>query len=466
MFKRADIKMGFNCNCNCTFCVVGDLLFTGDRPAPEIIKELEEARKTCQGIVFTGGEPTIRKDFLDIVAYAKKLGFTSIQVQTNGRMFAYFPFAVKAIKAGVTEFSPAIHGHTERLHDSLVRAPGSFKEIYQGIVNLKKLKQTLITNTVVVKQNAASLPDIARMLVDLGVDQFQMAYVHGMGYVPRYFERIVPKVSEVAHYIHEAMEVGNKAGIKCMAEAVPFCHMHGYERNVTELYIPQTEIHFEGYTIQDYKTDRMNRGKTRFPQCAHCKWEHICEGPWYEYPAKYGVEEFHPIPGPKIYDGTLVLAGKEHQIGAPAPDFALLDTEGHEVTLSALRGSQVLLYFYPQDESPGCTAEACNLRDHLDFLQSLGVEVIGVSPDSVESHRSFAANHGLNFALLSDPTGEVCRKYEVIQNGNFRRTSFLIGPDGNIQHLFLDVNPSDHARQIIPIVHLTRLAELASPGAA
>ena len=176
--KRVDIKTGFICNNNCRFCVQADNKCKGNRSFEEIKKDLIDSRKRCNGVVLTGGEVTIRKDFFDIVKLAKELGYEIIQIQTNGRMFASLDFCKKTIQAGATEFSPAIHGYCKEQHDFLTRTKGSFAQTVKGIKNLRSLGVYVLTNTVVVKSNYRDLPEIAKLLVKLDVDQFQFAFVH------------------------------------------------------------------------------------------------------------------------------------------------------------------------------------------------------------------------------------------------------------------------------------------------
>ena len=126
-------------------------------------------------------------------------------------------------------------------------------------------------------------------------------------------------------------------------------------------------------------------------------------------------------------------------VGDRAPDFALPAAEGGQFRLSDLRGRRaVVLYFYPKDETPGCTAEACGFRDSYEVFKEAGAEVVGVSDDSEESHRAFAAHHRLPFVLLSDGEGEVRRRYGVsrwlgILGG---RVTFVIDRDGIVRHVF------------------------------
>ncbi len=297
--KRLDLKVGYTCNNNCRFCVVADKRKFGDLTTEELKKQMEEGRKTCKDIVFTGGEVTIRKDVIELVKYAKKLKFDVIQIQTNGRMLCSKKFCEKIIKAGANEFSPALHGHIAELHDYLTRAKGSFKQTVQGIRNLKLLGQKVITNTVVTKPNYRYLPEIARLLVSLKVDQFQFAFVHPLGNAWKNFDNIVPWISLAAPYIKEGLKIGALAGVRCMAEAMPFCLMQGYEEFVSENYIPETEIRekIDGKVriTKNFTMVRRGVGKIKFEQCKYCKYNKICEGPWIEYPKKRGKKEFKPI---------------------------------------------------------------------------------------------------------------------------------------------------------------------------
>jgi cyclic pyranopterin phosphate synthase len=293
MEKRVDIKTGFICNNNCRFCVQADNKCKGNRSFEEIKRDLEDCKSRCGGVVLTGGEVTIRKDFFDIVEYAKSLGYETIQIQTNGRMFASLDFCKKAIKTGAAEFSPALHGCCAEQHDALTRSPGSFSQTVKGIKNLKSLGQRILTNTVVVKQNYRNLPDIAKLLVNLDVDQFQFAFVHPMGNALKNFDETVPRISEAAPYIHKGLQIGIDAGKRVMAEAMPYCQMEGYEDYIAEKVIPETEVRGKEHQNTDsFTKQRQTEGKTKFPQCDECKYDSICEGPWKEYPAKMGGEEF------------------------------------------------------------------------------------------------------------------------------------------------------------------------------
>lgn len=136
--------------------------------------------------------------------------------------------------------------------------------------------------------------------------------------------------------------------------------------------------------------------------------------------------------------------------GIQAPDFASQDQYGRPTSLKSLRGKPVVLYFYPEDDTPGCTVEACGFRDNLGALQGQGAEILGVSTDDVESHRRFAEKFHLNFRLVADPKKEISRAYGVLgPDGYARRVTYLIDRQGIIRQVFPRVRPQEHPAEIL-----------------
>lgn len=145
------------------------------------------------------------------------------------------------------------------------------------------------------------------------------------------------------------------------------------------------------------------------------------------------------------------------QAGIPAPEFTLQDENGIERSLSDYRGRAVVLYFYPKDDTPGCTTEACSFRDDYSAYQQAGVVILGVSPDTPKKHAKFKDKYALPFTLLADTEHRVCELYGVWGRKKFMgreydgvfRTTFLIGADGVILRVFENVKPEGHSVQVL-----------------
>ena len=140
-----------------------------------------------------------------------------------------------------------------------------------------------------------------------------------------------------------------------------------------------------------------------------------------------------------------------------APDFTLQSDMGESITLSTFRGRKVVLYFYPQDDTPGCTTEACNFRNDYDTYRDAGVVILGVSPDSPSDHTKFKEKYSLPFSLLADEEHQVCNLYGVWGPKKFmgreyegvNRTTFLIDSNGKIKKVFENVKPDGHSAEVL-----------------
>lgn len=158
---------------------------------------------------------------------------------------------------------------------------------------------------------------------------------------------------------------------------------------------------------------------------------------------------------------SLGIANDQLAVGAAAPEFELSDQNGQLHSLEDYRDQWVVLYFYPKDETPGCTTEACEFRDNIFAYKDLNAQILGVSLDDVESHKAFAENHGLPFPLLADIEGDVSTAYGV-KTRMFgmtvaKRQTFIIGPDGAIAKHYEKVSPADHSAQVL--ADLAKLSE-------
>jgi peroxiredoxin Q/BCP len=143
----------------------------------------------------------------------------------------------------------------------------------------------------------------------------------------------------------------------------------------------------------------------------------------------------------------------ELKTGDSAPDFHLMDQNGHSHSLAQYRGQWLVLYFYPKNNTPGCTKEACAFRDDYGRLTDMGVVILGVSTDNIESHQAFAKKYHLPFPLLSDVGGQVAKRFgSLLQLGPIKfakRHSFIVDPQGRIAHIYRDVSPTTHSDEII-----------------
>ncbi len=144
-------------------------------------------------------------------------------------------------------------------------------------------------------------------------------------------------------------------------------------------------------------------------------------------------------------------------IGDKAPDFEVSNQNSEKTKLSDYKGKKVVLYFYPKDNTPGCTAESCNLRDNYQELKDAGYEILGVSPDSENSHQNFINKYELPFTLLADTEKDILQKYDVWKEKSMYgrkymgtvRTTFIIDEEGKIERIIEKVNTKDHTNQIL-----------------
>ena len=148
-----------------------------------------------------------------------------------------------------------------------------------------------------------------------------------------------------------------------------------------------------------------------------------------------------------------VMAAPILKICEDAPTFTLPDSQGNQVSLNDYKGKWAVLYFYPKDDTPGCTKEACQFRDDFKTLEALGAKVIGISIDDSFSHQKFAEKYNLPFPLLSDASGEVADRYGALNNFLViklaKRYTYLINPQGKIAKIYLSVDTSKHSQEII-----------------
>jgi len=301
---KTSIILGYECNNNCRFCYCGSKR-NKFRPSTtsEIKFKLKQARERGSTFVdFLGGEPTIRKDIIELVKYARTIGFETISFTTNGRMFSYENFVKKILDAGLNSVIFSIHGHTPELHDYLTRSLGSFKQLCRGMKNFRKFDKDvyICTNTTIVKPNLKFLPKIAENNIQLGADGCEFIFVHPRGNALKNFEEMVPRLGELIDVIPETLYVGIKHDIKhFVVRYIPFCYLLGFEKFLSEF--EQRNVLKEEHIGPEFEDLEVERGRIKYgrvkgPQCFGCKYFRVCEGIFKEYAERRGFDELIPVP--------------------------------------------------------------------------------------------------------------------------------------------------------------------------
>lgn len=308
--KKSVIFTDYECNNNCRFCMEQDLRGTSYRETDDIKMEMKMAKtRGTDYVELIGGEMTTRKDFLELIRFADSLDFGTIMIATNGRMFSYYDYAYKAVKAGLTDIVFSIHGHTPEIHDYLTRTPGSFDQLHQGIKNIakaaKELKKDLFmgSNTTIVKPNYKTLPELGKHIRSLGIHNSEFIFVDcNEGGAYHNFYELVPKISDAAFYMRKCLDLFSpKKGISNWdVRYVPLCYFLDYLNQISELkesVFFQTE-HLDATEDRrdyDYVASRKKHARIKPEKCKKCALYDYCEGLWVTYYQNYGDDELKPV---------------------------------------------------------------------------------------------------------------------------------------------------------------------------
>jgi MoaA/NifB/PqqE/SkfB family radical SAM enzyme len=317
--RRLHINTGAFCNNNCLFCMEGDrdgrFLADNSIRAAEVRTILEHNRD-AEEVCFTSGEPTTNPELVQLVRWARELGYARISIMTNGRMLSHVPAARRLVDAGMSRFYISIHGHEAQLHDGLTRTPDSFAQTVRGIVVVKALARQsahpvdLHTCTVVNKRNLPWLPHLYRFLRERGVDQVVFNAMEVNGRALAYFDQLVPRYTDVAagflRLIQQAGETQVMAFLvdvpPCLTRAIPDFH-RGFVEQSTH-FSPKFEIDRLGmqehqaasselFAVERADIDRAQR--SWHARCSHCRHRPQCNGVWNNYVEKFGWDEFEPV---------------------------------------------------------------------------------------------------------------------------------------------------------------------------
>ena len=347
--NRVDINLGCSCNVKCRFCYY--LKSVKAKDADKDLSTIEAKRiidyiykKGIRTLDFTGGEPTIRKDFLELVGYAKNKGFESLSLITNGLTLSNMDYALKLIHAGINDFLFSLHSSNSEIHDNITGLPGSHDLLLKGIRNIMKLQETnkitYRSNTVVCGLNYDKVGETAAFLHSLSFKTVNFILFNPIVEADSSDKDLNVEYSKAGKYLSSVIDMFSGKINKITVRYMPFCQMAGYERFITNMpqlqydsdewdYLVRTRIR-EGAIISFCamlagiallpKSKRLFReswntikheGIKRFLEfknkvkgdiCKECSLEHICGGVWKEYAKWKGFGELKPQIGKKIFD--------------------------------------------------------------------------------------------------------------------------------------------------------------------
>lgn len=306
--KRLHIKTSGYCNNNCIFCCdrIPDMPKEGnsshfDSPGLNLKKFKESCKRisSIDSMLFTCGEPTLNKRLSVFIALAKKLGYKSIGIQTNGRLLGYKDFCLNLIEAGATEFGVSIHGSNRLIHESLTRTPGGFAQTYSGLENLVALKDKynikIGVSTTLTKLNYKDIYNILKMLLVLEkIDSFALNTLMYSNNAYKFFNQIYVSYTDVADELKQAIDKlaltgSDKAALLIKIQPMPYCLMLKYENFVGRQEVP---IEFKK-DLPKVLCRGSSLTKNKF--CQKCKFYKICSGIDTVYASRIGWREFHPV---------------------------------------------------------------------------------------------------------------------------------------------------------------------------
>ena len=347
--ERGEIRVGFRCNARCGFCYYQELLDNPVEKEPtseQIARQLRALRRMgATEIEFTGGEPTIRPDLVDLIADARKLGFVNISIITNGLRLSKRQYADKLVGAGANDFLFSIHGQSAAIHDRHTSIPGSFAKIIEAVRNVQAAGARCRGTTTVTGMNSMHLVEIVGKLIELDMSCIHLAVFSPVAQAGGTDPEMMLTYSEAAAGIKAAIDFHRGNLPPLSVKYIPFCFMVGYEQHVMNLYQQSFDpddwnyyfsnkvrrangllmrISFDalvsgGYLLAKDRSVPKRYGwagrkvfgltrlvellrKKRPAACRACRYDIVCDHVWKQYTAHFGEDELVTVPGEKIKD--------------------------------------------------------------------------------------------------------------------------------------------------------------------
>jgi MoaA/NifB/PqqE/SkfB family radical SAM enzyme len=269
--KRRWVRLTWTCNNRCLFCLDSDVQSGEIRPAAEIRKEiLQGIEESCQRLILSGGEPTIHPEFIEFVSLGRDVGYDWIQAVTNGRMFAYRPFAFKAASAGLNEVTFSMHAHTPALHDELVGVEGAFGQSLSGMDNLVAAGVVVNVDIVINAKNAPHLTDIVKYFTKRGIGEFDLLWMVPFGRAWENRKELFPNPTRALPELREAINLAREAGAVVWTNRLPPRLLEGQEEFIQDPHKIHDEVRGrrqEFRRLLDYGEVLRCKDEERCPQC-------------------------------------------------------------------------------------------------------------------------------------------------------------------------------------------------------
>jgi MoaA/NifB/PqqE/SkfB family radical SAM enzyme len=346
--SRVDINVGYSCNERCKFCyyiqTVHDRKKEKDLPTDEVKRQIAYIRgRGIEVLDFTGGEPTIRPDLLELIRYAKGLGFKSLSMITNGIRMAQPDYTKACVEAGIDDFLLSIHGNDASVHDRVTEIPGSFDKVVLAAKHLQKHPVKTRVNCVVSGYNYKTPVETLALFHSLGIQTANFILFNPIVEADwRSDPTLNVAYSDAAPYLKQAINLYRDKIRKITVRYIPLCLMQGYESYVTNMpqlqydpdewdYLIRTGIRegkaiaaaalWIGMALYPFKKRLMEKGwnaykhegikhflqiknKVYGPECKKCSYKGVCDGLWKQYAEWKGFDELKAVAGPRIADPT------------------------------------------------------------------------------------------------------------------------------------------------------------------
>ncbi|HEY3872219.1 MAG TPA: radical SAM protein [Actinocrinis sp.] len=295
--KALSVHLTDICNSKCSFCIVDSPYVTDDSISRKRVSRFlrENADKGFEAVNIHGGEPTIRRDFLEILDEIRELGYPTVLLQTNGRKLAHMNYARTVVDKGVGLFIVSMHGARGLTQDRISKSLGSFDQAVRGIRNVKELGVRIRTNSVVCRDNFTELPDIADLCMDLGADHVNISALHTAGTALRNFEEVTPRYDEIQPYVLEAVDRAVRRERVITLEGFPYCAIPGYEKYMIDWAANQFKMLYRTFVFEDYENYMDANSRVKDERCGQCAHNDKCGGVYKEYAELIGWDEFHPV---------------------------------------------------------------------------------------------------------------------------------------------------------------------------